>query len=49
MTDTTHQFISPAELRIGLYIYLDIGWMDHPFPVSSFEIRTQEQIQKLQA
>jgi putative nucleotidyltransferase with HDIG domain len=49
MTDATHQFISPAELRIGLYIYLDIGWMDHPFPVSSFEIRTQDQINKLQA
>jgi putative nucleotidyltransferase with HDIG domain len=49
MTDPTHQFISPAELRIGLYIYLDIGWMDHPFPVSSFEIRNQDQIQKLQA
>jgi putative nucleotidyltransferase with HDIG domain len=49
MTDATHQFISPAELRIGLYIYLDIGWMDHPFPVSSFEIRNQDQIHKLQA
>lgn len=49
MTDVTHQFISPTELRIGLYIYLDIGWMDHPFPVSSFEIRNQEQIHKLQA
>lgn len=49
MTDATHQFISPAELRIGLYVYLDIGWMDHPFPVSSFEIRNQDQILKLQA
>ncbi len=49
MTESTPQFISPAELRIGLYIYLDMGWMDHPFPVSSFEIRTHEQIQKLQA
>lgn len=49
MTESTPQFISPAELRIGLYIYLDMGWMDHPFPVSSFEIRTHEQIQKLQS
>lgn len=49
MTEVTPQFISPAELRIGLYIYLDMGWMDHPFPVSSFEIRTHEQIQKLQS
>lgn len=49
MMEVTPQFISPAELRIGLYIYLDMGWMDHPFPVSSFEIRTHEQIQKLQS
>lgn len=47
MNDVPPQFISPAELKIGMYIYLDIGWMDHPFPVNSFEIRTEEQITKL--
>nr|WP_315483281.1 HD domain-containing phosphohydrolase [uncultured Undibacterium sp.] len=47
MTESHPQFISPAELQIGMYIYLDMGWMEHPFPVNSFELRTQEQIQKL--
>lgn len=47
MTEINSQFVCPAELQIGMYIYLDIGWMDHPFPVNSFEIRTQDQIHKL--
>ncbi|MFA9273844.1 MAG: HD-GYP domain-containing protein [Candidatus Aquirickettsiella gammari] len=47
MTEINSQFVSPAELQIGMYIYLDIGWMDHPFPVNSFEIHTQDQINKL--
>lgn len=47
MTEINSQFISPTELQIGMYIYLDIGWMDHPFPVNSFEVRTQDQINKL--
>jgi putative nucleotidyltransferase with HDIG domain len=49
MTDTAAQFVTPSQLRIGLYVYLDVGWMDHPFPVSSFEIRTQDQINKLKS
>ncbi|MBR7746027.1 HD-GYP domain-containing protein [Undibacterium baiyunense] len=47
MTEAHPQFVSPADLQIGMYIYLDMGWMEHPFPVNSFEVRTQEQIQKL--
>nr|WP_315469602.1 HD domain-containing phosphohydrolase [uncultured Undibacterium sp.] len=47
MTEVHPQFISPDDLKIGMYIYLDIGWMDHPFPVNSFEVRTQDQIMKL--
>jgi len=47
MTDAQNQYVTPDQLRIGLFIFLDIGWMDHPFPVNSFEIRTQEQLQTL--
>ncbi len=47
MTQVTPHYVKPSQLRIGLYIYLDLGWMDHPFPVSSFEIRNQDQINKL--
>lgn len=44
MGDIHTQFIEISQLRIGMFVYLDVGWMDHPFPVSSFEIRTQAQL-----
>lgn len=27
-----------------MFVYLDIGWMEHPFPVNSFSITNQDQI-----
>jgi putative nucleotidyltransferase with HDIG domain len=44
MIDIQTQFIDITQLRIGMFVYLDMGWMDHPFPVNNFEIRNQEQI-----
>ena len=44
MSDIHTQFIDISRLRIGMFVYLDVSWMDHPFPVSSFEIRTQAQL-----
>jgi putative nucleotidyltransferase with HDIG domain len=49
MSDNTAQFIDPSQLRIGMYVYLDVGWMDHPFPVNNFEISSVEQISKIQS
>ena len=35
----------PVErLQVGVYVHLDLGWMDHPFSFSSFKIRSEEQI-----
>lgn len=36
--------IDVRELRVGLYVHLDLGWMSHPFPLSSFKISSAEQI-----
>jgi HD-GYP domain-containing protein (c-di-GMP phosphodiesterase class II) len=36
--------IAVEELRIGMYVHLDGGWLSHPFPLSSFRITTPEQI-----
>jgi putative nucleotidyltransferase with HDIG domain len=36
--------IDIACLRIGMVIHLDMGWMSHPFPLSSFRIVSAEQI-----
>lgn len=39
--------IDISQLRIGMYIQLDVGWMRHPFPVSSFRVASAEQITML--
>lgn len=36
--------IDVNELRIGMFVHLDLGWMSHPFPLSSFRIGDSEQI-----
>jgi len=44
MSDTTACFIDVAQLRIGLFVYLDTGWMGHPFALNSFKITSHDQI-----
>ncbi|MGZ5892587.1 MAG: HD-GYP domain-containing protein [Caldimonas sp.] len=31
-------------LRVGMFVHLDVGWMSHPFPLSSFRITTPAQV-----
>src|SRR5262245_35199620 len=30
--------IEASALRIGMFVHLNVGWMSHPFPLSSFKI-----------
>ena len=39
--------IAVEELRIGVYVQLEGGWLSHPFPLSSFRIATEEQLATL--
>lgn len=48
MANSETHFIDVSRLQIGLFIHLDLGWMDHPFSLSSFKIRSQDQIETLQ-
>lgn len=41
--------IDVRELRVGMYIHLDLGWMSHPFPLSSFKISSADQIAKIRS
>lgn len=41
---TPHDLIDIQALRIGMFVHLDVGWMSHPFPLSSFKIKSAEQI-----
>ena len=36
--------IDVRQLRVGLYVHLDLGWMDHPFTFSNFKIKDASQI-----
>ena len=36
--------VSTEELRLGMFIHLDLGWWAHPFALSSFQLTTPEQI-----
>jgi putative nucleotidyltransferase with HDIG domain len=49
MPELQAQFIDVADLRIGLYVYIDLGWMSHPFPLSSFKIQSADQIETIRS
>ena len=34
-------------LRVGMFIQLEVGWANHPFPMSSFRVSSPEQIRVL--
>jgi HD-GYP domain-containing protein (c-di-GMP phosphodiesterase class II) len=49
MQDKESVWIDVSQLRRGLFVQLDLGWMDHPFPKGSFRIASEEQIDRIRA
>lgn len=49
MEDSKSKLIDIQQLRKGMFVQLELGWMDHPFPVGSFKVSTDEQIQTLRS
>lgn len=41
---TASVLIDVHQLRVGLHVQLELGWMDHPFPLSSFKLSTEDQL-----
>lgn len=41
--------VSVQELKVGMFIHLDLGWMSHPFPLSSFKITSAQQIESIRS
>lgn len=39
--------IAVEDLRVGMFIHLDGGWLSHPFPLSNFRIVSADQINTL--
>lgn len=44
MQGPENSFISVEQLQIGLYVYLDMKWFEHPFAFNNFKIKDEEQI-----
>lgn len=40
-------YIAPEQLCVGLYVHLELSWMEHPFPFSSFKIKNAEQVETI--
>ena len=36
--------IDVSQVKVGMFIHLDLGWMSHPFPLSSFKLSTEDQL-----
>lgn len=39
--------VAVDDLKVGMFIHLDVGWMAHPFPLSSFRIASPEEIERI--
>jgi putative nucleotidyltransferase with HDIG domain len=44
MQESSSELINISELRSGMFIELDVGWMVHPFPTNSFKLSSERQI-----
>ncbi|MGP1677913.1 MAG: HD-GYP domain-containing protein [Burkholderiales bacterium] len=49
MIDGQSCAITPDQLCVGLYVTLDVGWMEHPFMFRNFKIRNQSQLVAIKA
>lgn len=47
MQSNLPSFIDIDQLRVGLYVHLDLGWMDHPFMLSNFKVKDEDQVTKI--
>ena len=41
---TARDLIEVDDLRVGMFVHLDMSWMSHPFPLGSFKIASDEQV-----
>ena len=44
MVQDKENVILVEQLQVGVYVYLDVGWMHHPFRFNNFKIRDEEQL-----
>ncbi|GBG15425.1 uncharacterized protein NMK_3032 [Novimethylophilus kurashikiensis] len=45
--ESRQYFLDPEQLRVGIYVHLDLGWMDHPFTFNNFKIKNEKQLDQV--
>jgi putative nucleotidyltransferase with HDIG domain len=48
-TATVLESIDVADLQVGMFVHLDLSWLAHPFPLSSFRIASVQQIDTIRS
>lgn len=46
MTETLVE-IETCRVRPGMFVHIDLGWMDHPFPWNRFKVRSEDEVRIL--
>ena len=49
MDESQSKIIDISQLRKGMFVQLDMGWMSHPFAAGSFKVATEEQIHTIRS
>ena len=44
MTDAEAEYLDVEDLSIGHFVFIDLGWMKHPFPFNNFRIQSGGEI-----
>ena len=47
MASEAENTILVEQLQVGVYVYLDVGWMHHPFSFNNFKIRDEAQLETI--
>lgn len=47
MENSDFQFITPAQLKIGMYVILPLAWHEHPFLKNHFLIESEKEIERI--
>lgn len=47
--DPQAAYLTPDQLRLGVFVMLDLAWFKHSFALSHFKIRTEDQLRELRA
>ena len=47
MAQDKEHSITVDQLQVGVYVYLDVGWMQHPFSFNNFKIRDEAQLKTI--